>query len=173
MDDTKTTTDIKLAAVCGLFCPACSLYIGTTEEPDRLQALAERFGLPPEELECLGCRSEKRSFYCRGRCKMASCAAEKAISFCSECDEYPCEELKVFQSQAPHRLELWDSLDAAKAHGLETWYTSMRERYTCPCCGTINSAYDSSCRECGETPSCGYVQEHGEQIGQSAGRMKR
>lgn len=172
MDNTKNEADIKLAAVCGLFCPACSLYIGTTEEPERLQAFAARFGLPAEELECLGCRSEKRSFYCRGRCKMASCAAEKGISFCSECEEYPCEELKAFQLQAPHRLELWESLDLAKEQGLDTWFETMRQKYTCPTCSAINSAYDDTCRKCGEVPSCAYVQTHREQIGQGAGRMK-
>ncbi len=37
-------TDKKLAAVCGLFCPACTIYIGTREDPDRLKASARRTG---------------------------------------------------------------------------------------------------------------------------------
>ena len=140
----ENAPDKKLAAVCGLYCPACSVYIGTTEEPERLKMLAERFGMPVSELECLGCRSDKRSFFCRSRCKMAACAAEKGISFCGECSEYPCEELKVFQSQAPHRIELWESLGIAKEQGLDAWFAHMRERYACPGCGTVNSAYDAA-----------------------------
>ena len=173
MSACENARDIESAAVCGLYCPACSAYIGTTEEPERLKALAERFGMPVCELECLGCRSEKRSFFCRTRCKMAACAAEKGIGFCSECDEYPCGELKEFQSQAPHRLELWESLDFVKAYGLKAWISHMRERYACPDCGAVNSAYDVACRKCGADPGSAYVAVHREQIERSAGRMKR
>ncbi|MDY0095668.1 MAG: DUF3795 domain-containing protein, partial [Candidatus Vecturithrix sp.] len=52
--------DKRLAAVCGLFCPACSLYIATQEDPQRLTRLAERFQLSEEEMHCDGCRAEKR-----------------------------------------------------------------------------------------------------------------
>jgi hypothetical protein len=173
MSNPLNHADIKLAAVCGLFCPSCSAYIGTTEDPERLKVSAARFGLPPEELECLGCRSEKRSFFCRTRCKMAACAADKGIDFCSECDEYPCAELKEFQSLAPHRIELWESLDMVKEKGLIAWYEAMRARYSCLECGTVNSAYDNACRKCGTDPSCSYVQKHKEQIEQNAGKMKR
>jgi len=38
--------DKKLAAVCGLYCEACSLYIATTEDPARLTALAKLFRVP-------------------------------------------------------------------------------------------------------------------------------
>jgi hypothetical protein len=104
---------------------------------------------------------------------MASCAAEKGVSFCSECDQYPCGELKEFQSQAPHRLELWESLDMAKDEGLEAWFDAMHSRYACPGCGAVNSAYDAACRKCGAAPSCSYVETHGEQIAQSVSRLSR
>ena len=67
----------KLSAVCGLFCPSCTVFIGTKEDPQRLKAIADRFQMPVEEWECEGCRSEKRSYYCKNICKMAACAAEK------------------------------------------------------------------------------------------------
>ena len=35
--------DKKLAAVCGLYCEACSLFIATAEEPERLKKLAAEF----------------------------------------------------------------------------------------------------------------------------------
>jgi len=50
--------DKKLAAVCGLFCPACTVYLGTREDPARLKAIAHRLGRTFEELECHGCRTE-------------------------------------------------------------------------------------------------------------------
>ena len=156
--------DKRLAAVCGLFCPACSVFIGTKEDPERLKGLAERLQRQVEELECYGCRTEKRCFYCNENCKMAKCAAEKGVDFCGECAEYPCAELKVFQAELPHRIELWKFQERIKEVGYEKWYTEMIEHYSCPNCGTLNSAYDMACRKCGITPSCTYVSLHKDEI---------
>jgi hypothetical protein len=164
--------DKKLAAVCGLFCPACSVFIGTTEEPQRLKVMAKRFQRPLEEMQCNGCRSEKRCFYCETRCTMAKCAAAKGKDFCGECAEYPCSDLKTFQAEMPHRIELWKSQTRIMEVGYEKWYEEMIERYSCKQCGTINSAYDIACRKCGETPSCEYVGLHKDEIMRQMGKMK-
>ncbi len=152
--------DKRLAAVCGLFCPACTVFIGTRGDPERLRTIAERVQQPLEELHCYGCRSEKRCFYCRERCKMGKCAQEKGVDFCGECDEYPCEVLKIFQAEMPHRIELWKSQERIKEVGYEKWYTEMIVHYSCPECNTLNSAYDLKCRNCGREPSCDYVGQH-------------
>jgi hypothetical protein len=158
--------DKKLAAVCGLYCEACTLFIATREDPARLKWLAERFQISEEAIECYGCRSHKRGPYCE-ICKMFPCAADREIDFCSECAEYPCDELKQFQSEAPHRRELWDDLERIKAFGYKQWLEEIRENYTCPQCRTINSAYDLKCRKCGEEPSCNYVAKHKKAIEQA------
>ena len=158
-------SDKKLAAVCGLDCEACTLFIATTEEPERLKELAARFQLSEEIMKCYGCRSAKRGPYCK-ICKMFPCAAERGIDFCVECAEYPCDDLKQFQSEAPHRIELWKDLERIKAIGYKGWLKENRENYTCPQCQSINSAYDLKCRKCGEEPSCGYVAKHKQAIEQ-------
>ncbi len=149
--------DKKLVAVCGLFCRACHVYIATHEDPDKLAAMAQRYGRTVEELRCDGCRSSRRCFYCETMCFMAKCAAGKGVEFCGDCAEYPCAGLKKFQSLAPHRIELWKNHARRKEVGLEAWYTEMLGNYSCPDCGTINSAYDLKCRKCGRDPSCAYV----------------
>jgi hypothetical protein len=158
--------DKKLAAVCGLFCPSCSLFIGTVEDPELLKTMSKRIQHPIEEVECHGCRSEKRAYYCNDNCKMTKCAAEKGIDFCAECSEYPCVELKNFQSEMPHRIELWESQKRIKEAGYEKWYSDMIEHYSCPTCLTVNSAYDIACRKCGTSPSCNYVKLHKDKITQ-------
>jgi hypothetical protein len=163
--------DKKLAAVCGLFCPACTVFIASTDEPARLKALSDRFGARTEDMECHGCRSDKRGLYCNKVCKMTRCAAEKGVDFCGQCPEYPCAELKTFQSQMPHRLELWEAHARIKEVGYETWYAEMIKQYSCSTCGTINSAYDLKCRECGATPSCNYVRLHESEVAKQRGRM--
>lgn len=155
--------DKTMAAVCGLYCGACSLYIGTTEEPERLEALAARFGLSAEAARCYGCRSDKRFPHCDS-CRMSACAAERGIDFCSQCGDYPCDHLKAFQAERPHRIELWNDLDRIGAAGCEEWLGEVREQYRCPECRTINSAYDLKCRTCGHEPSCAYVGRHREEI---------
>lgn len=155
--------DKSKAAVCGLFCPACAVYIATREDPERLKNMAARFGIPPEELACDGCRSQRLSLFCRTRCKMLKCAARKGIDFCGGCDEYPCAELKEFQSQMPHRKELWNSQQRIKEAGWETWFEEMTELYSCSC-GAVNSAYDLKCRKCGNEPSCRYVGTYNDDI---------
>ncbi len=156
--------DKRLAAVCGLFCPACHVFIGTKEDPERLTVMAKRFQRPLEEMQCNGCRSEKRCFYCESKCIMSKCAAAKGVDFCGECAEYPCGELRAFQSEMPHRIELWKSQERIKAVGYEKWYEEMIAHYSCQKCGTLNSAYDIVCRKCGTTPSCAYVRLHKDDI---------
>jgi len=158
-DNCSGETGKTLAAVCGLFCEACTLFIATKEDPARLKGLAARFQLSEEEMKCYGCRSDKRGPYCK-ICKMFSCAAERGIDFCSECEDYPCDDLKQFQSERPHRIELWDDLEQIKDKGYEYWLNNIRTNYTCTQCQTINSAYDLKCRKCGHEPSCDYVAKH-------------
>lgn len=157
--------DKKYAAVCGLYCEACSWFIATTEDPERLKRLAAHLHFSEEESKCYGCRSEKRLPYCE-KCKMFACAAERGVDFCSECEEYPCDELKRFQSAMPHRIELWDNLERIKTIGYKHWLKEIRGNYTCPRCQSINSTYDLKCRKCGEEPSCNYVAKHQQVIEQ-------
>ena len=155
--------DKKLAAVCGLYCEACSWFIATTEDPERLKRMAAQMHFSVEESRCYGCRSDKRLSYCE-KCKMSACAARKGINFCSECEEYPCDDLKAFQSAMPHRIELWDNLERIRSAGYKQWLKEIRGNYTCPRCHTINSTYDLKCRKCGEEPSCDYVARHRQEI---------
>ncbi len=155
--------DKKLAAVCGLYCGACTLFIATAEDPERLSRLAALFRISEEAAACYGCRSDKRFPHCES-CRMSACAADRGIDFCGECAEYPCGELKEFQAQRPHRIELWADLERIGTVGWEQWLRESEERYACPQCGTVNSAYDLKCRNRGGEPSCAYVGTHREAI---------
>ncbi len=48
--------------------------------------------------------------------------------------------------------------------GGRTWLVEATIRHACPDCGTLNSAYDLTCRACGRDPSSPYVAEHRELI---------
>jgi len=155
--------DKTLIAACGLFCPSCAIFIASNEDTERLERQAESLNLTVEKTRCEGCRSQKRNANCN-KCFMLKCTIEKGINFCSECRQYPCKELKNFQSIMPHRIELWKDLDRIKKVGFEIFYTEALENYKCPQCGTLNSARDLSCRKCGNTPSCKYVENNQTEI---------
>jgi hypothetical protein len=166
MNTNNGMTDQKkaLSAVCGLFCPSCIIYIAQRESPENRKQIAKDLELPPEMLKCDGCRTENRFIYCDRNCKMMPCAEEKGVDFCGECGDYPCEVIKAFQAEMPHRLELWAAHDRIKEVGYEKWFDEMMEHYSCPECHTINTAYHPACRQCGTEPSCGYIEQHQEEI---------
>ncbi len=153
----------KLAAVCGLFCEGCSIFIASQEDSERLALLAARLGWSVEETYCEGCRAERRTAYCRS-CTMFGCAADRGLAFCGECVEYPCEDLLAFGAERPHRADIAKDLEQIGQIGAEAWMDEMRRRYACPACGTINSAYDLRCRRCGREPGNAFVDEHREVI---------
>jgi predicted RNA-binding Zn-ribbon protein involved in translation (DUF1610 family) len=168
----KGKYDRRLAAVCGLFCKSCTIYIGSTEDPERLKPIADRYGKKPEEIRCEGCRADVRFVYCQS-CKLDKCAASKGVDFCGSCESYPCDDLKEFQAAMPHRIELWESQQRIREAGAEQWYAEMIEKYSCPNCGTINSTYDFKCRKCGASPSCAYVGEHKDEIVRQLDQLKK
>ena len=147
------------AAVCGLYCDACSIYIGSHEDPKRLALFASRMGWSVEDAYCDGCRAERRTPYCRA-CTMYACALGRGLDFCSECADFPCAELEDFQRERPHRIELYDCLARIGEVGVGAWMEEARQRYACPSCSTLNSAYDLKCRHCGYEPANAYVAAH-------------
>lgn len=155
--------DKSLTAACGLFCPSCAIFIASNEDEERLQRQADYLGITKEQTICKGCRSDKRCATC-ANCVMLKCTIEKGIDFCSECDNYPCNELKNFQSVMPHRVELFKDLDKIKKFGFEVFYKDSIDNYKCNKCNTINPGWDISCRKCGNTPSCNYVANNIDEI---------
>lgn len=155
----------NIAAVCGLFCGSCSVYIATQEnDVEKLQFFSNTFNMSIDEILCDGCRAERKSAYCRNMCNFIKCAAEKNVDFCGFCNDFPCAELKEFQTLMPHRLELWNSHKLLQEVGWEKWFAEMTEFYSCPNCGTINSAYSINCSNCNTEPSNKFVAAHKDEI---------
>jgi len=152
-----------LAAVCGLYCGACSVYLATREDPQRLPALAARLGQTEAETRCGGCRAEMRSVHCRS-CDLASCASGRGIAFCGECAEFPCARFQTFRSALPHRREILRDLSRILESGVDAWMREIPERYACPSCNITNSAYDLACRHCGHQPGSAFAAAHGAAI---------
>ena len=155
--------NIQLVGVCGLFCPACRIFLAQSESLEKRMKMAKALQIPVEALKCDGCRSQNRFIYC-DICTMSACTKKAGLDFCADCEDYPCTPLKKFRVGLPHRIELWESQTRIREVGYEKWFEEMLEHYSCSRCQTINSAYDLSCRKCGATPSCNYVARHKSKI---------
>lgn len=156
MENTKK----DLVSVCGLFCKACTVYMATQENYEPvLHFLADKIGIPYEEIRCNGCRTETKTAYCK-QCYMYKCATEKKIDFCYECNEFPCTEIKDFQTQMPHRVELFESLNRIKEIGHDKWYDEMSQYFSCPQCSAPNGWYDVKCRECSNIPGSQFAEKY-------------
>jgi predicted RNA-binding Zn-ribbon protein involved in translation (DUF1610 family) len=154
---------LALCAVCGLLCRTCSVYLASTEDPAWLERLAARNGVSVEEERCSGCRGPDRSYHCES-CQFSRCARKRGVTFCGECSEYPCQELRVWRERMPHRVEVFEALRRIAKVGWDAWYAEALEDFRCPECGTLNAAYNLACRQCGIQPSCAFVGRHGAAI---------
>ena len=156
-----TTPGKKLAAVCGLYCGSCGIYLATQEnDSEKLLQYAIVLNQSFGETLCDGCRSGRKSAHCSRICSFIKCTLEKGIEYCATCQEFPCKELTDFQSKMPHRVEILQSQNRLKEIGTEQWLIEMKENYSCPQCNTVNSAYDMACRKCGYSPGNKFVDRH-------------
>ena len=99
-------------AYCGFDCTKCPLYLlskGDLSEKERkdieTKLLVEYKDLKREDLYCDGCKSRGRLFpYCN-ECYIRKCCISRGIDNCSECEKFPCNELKDLFSEFPEGLE--------------------------------------------------------------------
>lgn len=154
------------AGYCGLACKACSVYIASCIGGQTLAQRAQRAGMTPEEMNCKGCRSDKTSPYCTS-CEIKKCIRSKGLTWCSECDAYPCQQLKDFQASRPHRAEILNSLDFAQSHSLEQWEEAMHKDFACERCGTFNSVYSKGCLSCGYPDANSFAQRYQAEVNDS------
>ena len=89
----------KIIAACGNDCSACPRYTAhpyekTEEELRHTAELWMKIGyrdhiVTNEEIACTGCKPEN---WCRYH--VVCCCEEKGISICSQCEVYPCDNMK-------------------------------------------------------------------------------
>ena len=106
-------------AYCGLSCDGCHAGKATRSgDRDALlktaRAWSKGFGgkYTVEDVTCDGCKSTggRLSRYCH-ECKVRPCAQGRGLGTCTECGEYPCDNLAAFLRMAP---EAKRNLEAAR-----------------------------------------------------------
>ena len=89
----------QIIAACGNDCSACPRYVAhpyekTAEELRHTAELWMKIGyrdhiVTNEEISCTGCKPDN---WCRYH--VVKCCEDKGISNCSECTDYPCQNMK-------------------------------------------------------------------------------
>ena len=150
--------DKHLAAVCGLYCGACTLYRARRDENTKrlkevLQQASERWQVPESEIECDGCLAGGRlTPYCK-ECGMRLCAENRpGVTRCSDCPDFPCKMNIDFNNDGlRHHAEVLANLRHLREIGPEQWLVEQEERWRCPECGIQIDWYARACYACGTT----------------------
>lgn len=137
----------ELAAPCGLYCGVCGIYIATRDDNDKFkERLSKFYNVPAEQIDCLGCLSQRVFPYCQV-CPIKSCAQDKKIEGCFQCSDFPCKNIYEFPFPAGKKVILravpqWREMGTAK------WIESEEKRYACPSCGSALFRGAKKCRKC-------------------------
>ncbi len=126
----------ELTAPCGLDCFNCPTYKDNIAKVPLLARLLFSISLkiPLKKLPCNGCRNEK------GNCKFAKnkhcatwdCVQKKGVTYCYECDDFPCKMLMPTKKGAffPHNMKVYN-LCRMKLLGIEKWIEESAEIRKC------------------------------------------
>ncbi len=146
----------NLAAPCGLYCGACSMYIaGKRGDSKRLEqmlsGLAQYYGkeLELKDIVCEGCLSEIVAVHCRD-CAIRDCAIEKGCIHCAQCSVFPCEKINAFNNDGmSHHGEVLSNIKRQHDIGIDAWIKEQEKRWRCPNCNCAMDWYSDQCPDCG------------------------
>lgn len=88
--------------------------------------------IPKEKPLCRGCRNEEGHCLIHsnpGSCKVYLCTKERGFHNCSECSDFPCENLypsAILSDTAPHNTKV-TNLCLIKKHGVDKWSKEYSE----------------------------------------------
>jgi hypothetical protein len=126
-----------MTAPCGLDCFNCVGYLANENDEIR-KMVSKRTGVPSDRAFCKGCRDEYGIcplLNMKEPCNVYKCIHHKALSFCYECEEFPCDYLHPYADRAtevPHNIKVFN-LVLMKKMGVERWAKekakSVRDTY--------------------------------------------
>ena len=139
----------SLAAPCGQYCGVCGVYIAHRDSNIKFkEVLTKAYNVDVEDIKCGGCLSDELFIYC-SKCSIRSCAAEKNVTGCHQCDDFPCKHIDDFAFPVGRKVIL-RSIPARRELGDRRWMEEEEKRYHCPNCGNKLFRGARKCRNCKE-----------------------
>jgi len=144
-----------MIGICGLYCGTCPNYLASREnDVEELRKISESKGIPLEEVRCDGCLSGRVFKPCIDcRHGFRRCAAEKKVTWCFECPDFPCQRLEIFRGAhivngISHHENVIENLRYMKEYGIERFVEEQEKKGQCPRCGKKLYWYLRECPNC-------------------------
>ena len=141
----------ELLSPCGLYCGVCSIYIAHRDNnlkfKEKLLPVYRAFAKSVDDIACTGCLSEGVVFPVCQKCPIKSCAFEKGIDGCHQCDEFPCKFIENFPINVGKKVIL-RSIPTWKELGTERFVEEEEKRYHCFDCGNPLFRGAKRCNKC-------------------------
>jgi len=121
----------QLAAVCGLYCGECNVYMASHGDKELQKRIAVKVSettgreVKPEEIQCEGCWGPLEIHWTPD-CKMLNCAKERGYRFCFQCEEFPCGKLVMFKDK--HYPYVLDNLNRIREIGVDSWLSEQKAK---------------------------------------------
>jgi len=132
---------------CGMYCSVCSVRVAYQNNDQKLkEKLASYFGTSSENIVCEGCMSGK-TFQFVKFCPIKACTQRKNLEGCHECDDFPCNNIKLFPMETAINGIL-ESVPLRKELGTERWVAEVENHYICSKCGTLLYRHATECSNC-------------------------
>lgn len=137
-----------LLGICGVYCGACTTYRAYNDNDQALFDWEVEMGMPRKEIYCEGCGSNLVNEWC-ANCDFRECVRDKDITYCFECEDFPCKRLGDFSRTRPHRTLGLRNLRQLKEMSIEDWLRQQEKRWACSSCGKKLHWYSEECPDCG------------------------
>jgi hypothetical protein len=135
----RIAIDPALIAPCGMNCALCAGYLALKND---LKSKGIRM------INCAGCRPRnKKCAFLKGHCSKLS---KGELTFCFECDSFPCERLKTIDNRyrSRYRMSMIENLNLIKENGMEKFLENQEETWKCQNCGEVISCHNGLCFKC-------------------------
>ena len=132
----KNKIEVIHIAPCGMNCALCIGYFGYTISGGK------------RKVRCTGCITvDKNCAFIKKSCKKLT---KKEISYCYECDGFPCERLKKLDKRYRKRFDMSmiENLEFIRDNGMEKFLKQQEKKYECPDCGELICVHDKKCYNC-------------------------
>jgi len=122
----------KIVGICGLYCGTCPKY----------------------PTHCEGCLSDRVAPHCV-RCinGFRQCAMEKKVTWCFQCQDFPCQRLMDFTNShivngISHHAHVIEDLQYMRELGIEQWIEEQERTVHCSQCGERLYWFIRECPKC-------------------------
>ena len=111
-------TDCYWFSPCGLSCDQCGIHLRTRDE----LAYWKSQNVDLDKIRCDGCRSSLEGNHWSPSCKILTCCVyKKELSYCTQCDEFPCKILLNWADEYAGHAKAVERLKEMKKQGVVQW----------------------------------------------------